>query len=277
MKFVDSNNGTMPPKIALAIGAHADDIEFMMAGTLLLLRRAGWETHYLNVANGCCGSRRYRAAELIARRSAEARAAARVLGAQWHPSFVHDLEILYELKTLRRLAARLREIKPSILLTHSPQDYMEDHMVTCRLAVTAAFSIGMPNFQTTPARPAIDGAVTLYHALPHGLRDGLRRRIVPSAFVNTAPVQRTKLAALAEHKSQQDWLPFSQGSNAYLKMMDTTSRAVGRLSRRFTHAEGWRRHFHLGFSATDIDPLRDALGSDYLVNRRYEASLEAEG
>ena len=29
-------------KTAIAIGAHPDDIEFYMAGTLLLLKKAGW-------------------------------------------------------------------------------------------------------------------------------------------------------------------------------------------------------------------------------------------
>jgi LmbE family N-acetylglucosaminyl deacetylase len=196
-----------------------------------------------------------------------------VLGAHWHPSLVNDLEILYELKTLRRLAAGLRDVRPTIVLTQSPEDYMEDHTNTCRLAVTAAFSLGMVNFRTVPSRPAIDAEVTLYHALPHGLRDGLRRSIIPGAFVNTTPVHARKLAALAEHQSQQDWLDTSQGMNFYLKTMDALSREVGRLSRRFTHAEGWRRHSHLGFSASEVDPLAEALGQNYRVNRRYEASL----
>jgi LmbE family N-acetylglucosaminyl deacetylase len=260
--------------VAIAIGAHPDDIEFMMAGTLLLLRRAGWETHYLNVANGSCGSRRHRASKLIALRRVEARAAARVLGAHWHPSYVNDLEILYDVRLLRRLAALLRDVKPTIVLTHSPQDYMEDHTHTCRLVVTAAFSLGMANFRTVPARRAVDGDVTVYHALPHGLRDGLRRRMVPGAFVNTTPVHATQLAALAEHRSQQDWLDASQGMSSYLKAMEETSREVGRWSSRFTHAEGWRRHSHLGFSATETDPLAAALGENHLRNARYEASLE---
>jgi LmbE family N-acetylglucosaminyl deacetylase len=260
--------------IAIAIGAHPDDIEFGMAGTLLMLRQVGWEIHYLNVANGSCGSRQHRAAKLIALRRQEARAAARVLGAHWHPSLVNDLEILYELKTLRRLAAVLRNVKPTIVLTQSPEDYMEDHTNTCRLAVTAAFSLGMVNFRALPARPVIDAEVTVYHALPHGLRDGLRQHIAPGSFVNTTPVHETKLAALAEHQSQQDWLDASQGMNSYLKTMDQMSREVGQLSRRFTHAEGWRRHSHLGFSASEVNPLAAALGRDYLVNARYEASLQ---
>ena len=46
-----------PSLAAMAIAAHPDDIEFLMAGTLRLLAEAGWETHYLTVANGSCGSR----------------------------------------------------------------------------------------------------------------------------------------------------------------------------------------------------------------------------
>lgn len=146
-------------------------------------------------------------------------------------------------------------------------------MNTCRLAVTAAFSRGMPNFRTTPPRQAIEGDVTVYHAMPHGLRDGLRRRIVPGAFVNTTSVHAVKREALAAHASQKAWLDASQGMDSYLLAMDEMSRAVGKLSRRFTHAEGWRRHLHLGFSATDVDPLDETLGEHYLINRAYELSL----
>ena len=46
----------MPSKAAIAIGAHPDDVEFYMAGTLLLLKQAGYEIHYLNLASGNCGS-----------------------------------------------------------------------------------------------------------------------------------------------------------------------------------------------------------------------------
>ena len=45
-----------PPKLsAIAIAAHPDDIEYMMAGTLCLLKEAGYQTHYLNVATGSGG------------------------------------------------------------------------------------------------------------------------------------------------------------------------------------------------------------------------------
>ena len=261
-------------KIAMAIGAHPDDIEFMMGGTLLLLRQAGWETHYLNVADGCCGSAVHSATRLRAIRRREAQAAAKTLGAIFHPSLVRDAEILYDLGILRRLAAVIRQVNPGILLVPSPQDYMEDHVNAGRLAVTAAFVRGMPNFSTSPRQAPAESDVTVYHAMPHGLRDPLRQRIVPGAFVNTAPVHETKLAALGKHQSQQHWLDASQKLNLYLEILNRFSLELARMSGRFKHAEGWRRRLHYGFCAEDADPLRDALGKKYLINRRYEASLE---
>jgi LmbE family N-acetylglucosaminyl deacetylase len=256
-------------KTAIAIAAHPDDIEFRMAGTLLLLKQAGWETHYLNLSAGNCGSVRFGPAETARRRRAEAKEAAQLLGAQWHPPFCRDLEIFYDLRTLRRLAAVIREVKPSIVLTHPPVDYMEDHTATCRLAVTAAFAHGMPNFRTVPARPVNDVAVTLYHCTPHGLVDPLRQPVAPASFVDTTGVHATKLAALAAHVSQQDWLDVSQGMNSYLQAAEDESIAVGRLSKRFRHAEGWWRHSHMGFCAEKADPLRSALGQLFcLANTR---------
>jgi LmbE family N-acetylglucosaminyl deacetylase len=264
----------MSAKNAIAIGAHPDDIEFYMAGTLLQLKNAGYTIHYHTIANGNCGSAEYNGSTTQSIRNTEARAAARILGAEFHPSLTNDLEILYTLDLLRKLAALVREIKPSIVLTHSPQDYMEDHMNTARLAVTAAFSRGMPNFKTSPARPVADYEVTVYHAMPHGLRDELRRRLIPGAFVNTASVHNTKRVALATHKSQQDWLDRSQGLDSYLLAMENMSLDLGRLSKRFKHAEGWRRHLHLGFCGADTDPLKQVLGKKYLINPAYEQSLE---
>ena len=246
----------------------------MMGGTLLLLGEAGWQLHYMNVANGNLGSMVLPAARTAALRKREAQAAANELGATWHPPICNDLGIFYDDRTLRRVAAVVREVEPTILLTHSPQDYMEDHMNAARLAVTAAFGRGAPNYRTTPARPPVPGPVTIYHASPHALRDGLRRCLPPGAFVDTVSVQVRKRAALACHASQQQWLDATQGMDSYLETMETFSRRLGRLSGAFEHAEGWRRHSHMGFCGENDDPLKAALGSRFLVNETYERSLE---
>lgn len=260
-------------KIVLAIVAHPDDIEFMMAGTLLLLKKAGYEIHYLNLSRGNCGSIETNSATTAKIRLQEGKRAAEILGAHFHPPFCNDLEILYDLKTLRRLSAVVREVKPTIVLTHSPADYMEDHMNTCRLAVTATFARGMPNFKSIPPRPTESYDCAIYHGLPHSLTDNLRRKIIPGAFVNTASVHSTKLEALKAHKSQQNWLDASQKLNSYLQTCEDISLTVGKMSKKFKHAESWRRHLHYGFCDANADPLKD-LGKDYFINKKYEQSLE---
>jgi LmbE family N-acetylglucosaminyl deacetylase len=245
--------------VAFAIAAHPDDIELMMAGTLLLLGEAGFEVHVMNIADGSCGSAIDPTDVIIAKRLAEAREAARVMGAIHHDPIAHDLEIFYTRELLAKLAAVIRDVAPTILLVQSPQDYMEDHMIACRLAVSAAFTRGMPNFPTDPPRPAVDNEVTVYHALPWGLHGPLREVIVADQYVNIESVLARKRAALACHKSQKEWLDASQGLDSYLTTMEDMSAEVGRQSGCFSYAEGWRRHLHLGFCGKDADPLTEAL------------------
>jgi LmbE family N-acetylglucosaminyl deacetylase len=245
---------------AIAIAAHPDDIEFLMAGTLLLMKQAGWDVHYFNLSTGNCGSSTVPAAQLRILRRREAKRAALRLGATWHAPIADDLEILYETPLLRKVAAVVRRVQPTVVLTHAPVDYMEDHVNTCRLAVTAAFARGMPNYRTTPSVKPWAGDVTVYHSMPHGLCDPLGQPVTASMWVNTSSVQDVKREALAEHHSQRAWLDESQGMDSYLQAMDDFGREVGRQSGRFSFAEGWRRHTHLGFCAANADPLQEVLG-----------------
>ncbi len=245
----------------LAIFAHPDDIEFRAAGTLLRLQEAGFDLHCLNVSSGNCGSMTMSAEETMRVRAAEAQEAARILGAQLYPSMAHDLEITYEVPLLRKMAAVVRRVNPSIVLTHALQDYMEDHMATARLAVTATFAKVIAHFVTDPVSEVAPGDVTLYHAMPHGLRDPLCRPVIPDGVVDTSGVQARKREALAAHRSQKDWLDRTQGMDSYLVAMDEEASAVAQLvPAGFSHGEGWTRHVHLGMSATDQDPLGEALG-----------------
>ena len=97
-------------KRAFAVAAHPDDIEFVMAGTMILLGRAGYELHYMNIANGCCGSSQLSAEHTATVRQREAIRAADLLGAEFHPSLADDLAIFYDRPTLARLAAVMRDI-----------------------------------------------------------------------------------------------------------------------------------------------------------------------
>ena len=247
------------PRVAMAAAAHPDDIEFMMSGTLMLLRECGYDLHYMNIANGHCGSATLSAEEIIAIRREEARAAADIIGATWHPPLVYDIEILYEQPLIRKLCAIVREVDPEILLLPSPQDYMEDHMNASRVMVTAAFCRNIKNYVTDPPSQFIDSEMAVYHALPYGLQDQLRNPIPPDFFVDVSSVMQRKREMLSCHRSQKEWLDKSQGLDNYLKTMEDMCARVGGLCGKFAYAEGWRRHSHLAFGPEDFDPLGDAL------------------
>ena len=148
-----ASGSTMP--CALAIAAHPDDIEFVMAGTLLLLGEAGWEIHYLNLSSGNLGSTTMSPAQTARVRRREAQAAARELGATWHAPFCNDLEIFYDARDAAPARARSSaRWRPDVILTHSPQDYMEDHMNTCAPRGVGGVRCGHARAIETIAGPA---------------------------------------------------------------------------------------------------------------------------
>lgn len=245
-------------KSVLAIFAHPDDIEFVAAGTLLRLKLVGWEVHYMNVANGCCGSLVTDRFETAKIRLEESRRAAAILGATFYPPICDDLDVVYNRENLAKVASVVRQAKPTMVLTHARADYMEDHMETCRLAVTAAFSRSVPNFQTNPAWPIYEQDVAIYHAQPHGNKSPDGQTVLPQNHVEIDDVLEQKLAMLSCHESQQNWLQSTQKMNSYLQtMLDLTSEVARLTESRSQHAEGWTRHHHLGFGSEAWDPLQE--------------------
>ncbi len=253
----------------LAVAAHPDDIEFMMAGTLLRLADAGCALHYMNLADGCCGSLCTGRDETIRTRLKEAREAAALLGAIHHRSLCHDLEIVYDKSALAKVSAVIRAVAPDILLVPSLEDYMEDHVVTARLAVTAAFSRNIPNWFTEPEVAPVAGNCAVYHAQPYGLRDALGRETVAAMYADIGGMLDKKRAVLACHRSQKEWLDRTQGVDAYLRYMEEMSAAAGRQSGLFAHAEGWTMHNRLGLVDGGADPLRSLLADYCAANPKW--------
>jgi N-acetylglucosamine malate deacetylase 1 len=260
-------------RVAFAIAAHPDDIEFLMSGTLMRLGEAGYELHYMNLADGCCGTTAHDRETIARIRREEGEQAAREIGAVFHDSLCHDLEIFYDRPTLLRLSSIIRKVAPTIVLTHSPVDYMEDHTNTCRLVTTAAFARCMPNFPVEPPRAAIDLPVTVYHAQPYSHRDPLRRWVDPDFYVDVSDLVERKVSMLACHQSQKQWLDESQGLDSYLQALRDLDAELGVRSQGFSSAEGWRRHLHLGFCGPQDDPLAVAL-QDHLAWHRGPSGSE---
>ncbi len=254
---------TEEKRVALAVGAHPDDVEISMAGTLILLAKAGFEPHIFTLANGSCGTSRLDAEEIIRIRKAECERAAEVIGATYHPGLVDDVMVYYEDRLVRRVTAVVREVRPTIVLLHSLEDYLEDHMISARLVVTACFCRGS-SYISDPPRGPTPQDVYLYHAQPIHNRNGMRDLVVPSLFVDIDEVMDTKLKMLACHESQRSWFKESQGVDDYLDTARDWCGEVAQISGLdgITYAEGFRRHSHVGYSGKDRDLLSEVLGEN---------------
>jgi LmbE family N-acetylglucosaminyl deacetylase len=185
----------------LAVGAHADDVEFQMAGTLSLLVKAGFKPHIMTLAKCDLDSNEMPRKKIARIRDQEAHRSAAVIGSVYHPAIVPDMMIFYEDPTLRKVAAVVREVQPTIVLLPSLNDYMEDHMNTARL-VSACFVHAMRNYVTNPPRDMTTRDIFLYHAQPHSNRDGMRNFILPDLFVDITSEIDVKLKMLACYESQ---------------------------------------------------------------------------
>ncbi|MFW6171412.1 MAG: PIG-L deacetylase family protein [Planctomycetota bacterium] len=256
---------------AFAIGAHPDDIEFNMAGTLSLLAQAGFEPHMMNISWSNLDSNELSPEETASMRVHEARHAAQVINAVYHEPFAYDLLILYEETLLRRMLAVIRDVQPTIVLLPSLNDYMEDHTNAARLVVTACFSRAMRHFISNPPRKATDQDLYLYHAQPHLNRDGMREFVVPNLMVNISNEMDTKLKMLACHESQREWLGETQGLDDYLESMRRAGLELAKRLRtqEWTYAEGFRQHSHVGFSRHDHDLLAEVLGNQVVSRAAF--------
>jgi LmbE family N-acetylglucosaminyl deacetylase len=241
------------------MAAHPDDIEFMMSGTLLLLKQAGAEIHMCNLANGCYGTQVYSKEDAARIRAGEAQASARVAGAAWHPSLFDDAGIFYDAPSLAKVTAVVREVRPDIVLTLSRYDYMEDHEYASRLTSSAVFNRCLPCYVTDPPLPSFNKPVAVYHSVPHALMDMQRDPVVPEFVINVERVMEAKRAMLSQHASQKEWLDATQGMGSYVESMADVCRSLGSRFGGCAYAEGWRRHNHMGYCGPDFHPLATLL------------------
>jgi len=205
----------------LAVGAHPDDVEFLMAGTLTLLRQRGFNISIATVATGDMGSMKMRNQEIASKRFQEATSAARVLDASYECLGESDLHIVFDNPTRFKVTELIRRAEPDIVFTHSPQDYMKDHELTADLVWDACFNASVPNYftnQPDPARPT-KKTPYLFYADALGGRNRFGKRIIPHFYVDITSVITIKKKMLAKHRSQRLWLRVQHGVDEYMITM----------------------------------------------------------
>jgi LmbE family N-acetylglucosaminyl deacetylase len=189
-----------PPRVALAIGAHPDDVEFGCGATLAKWAAAGCIVHHLVLTDGSKGTWDASAdiEALAARRQLEQREAARRLsgagaGEVRFLEYV-DGELDSDVTTRSRVAAVIRELRPDVVLGHDPwkryrlhPDHRHAGLLTCDAVVAARDPHFFPEHGLAHHRPT---ELLLFEAdQVHHVED-------VSGWVTP------KLDALAAHESQ---------------------------------------------------------------------------
>jgi len=232
----------------LAVMAHPDDAEILVAGTLFHLKELGWELAIVTMTAGDCGSATVKREEIARIRKAEAQDAAAYLGASYACAGMMDVEVMYNVDNLRRVVEVMRRFDPDAVITHSPVDYMLDHDETSRLTRAAAFALAVPNYETRQNPPAARGRATpaLYYADATEGKDPLGRRIYPQFYVDIIKKLPQKREMLARHVSQREWLRSHHGIDEYLDRMTAWAAGYGSEC-GFAYAEGFRQHLGHGY------------------------------
>ncbi len=233
-------------RVALAVLAHPDDAEFLCAGTLVRLQREqGYTIHLATMTAGDCGSAEHTPEQIAAIRRAEGAAACAVAGFHYHCLEVPDLRVNYNEEQLNLVTRLINQVRPTVVFTHSPEDYHLDHEMTSRLTRAATFAAPIPNFLHRPghseAHPPLRCIPHLYYCDPLEGKDQFGRRIEPAFYIDITSSIAAKAAMLEAHESQRAWLQKHHGVDNLVESMRQWSALQGTFAGT-EYAEGFRQH-----------------------------------
>jgi LmbE family N-acetylglucosaminyl deacetylase len=218
----------------LAVGCHPDDLEIGCGGTLAKYASAGHEVFSAHVANGCYGHAVIEKDELREIRHREAERAGELLGVKEVIDLdVDDLAVSeFNEDTVLKMTGLIRYVRPDVIITHSPEDYMRDHVQTGRLVFNASFSSSVPHYLRES--PAYGKVCPIYYM------DTLAGvNFLPTEYVDVSAEIEKKLSALACHESQIKWM-LEHDKIDFIDFVRTCSKFRG-LQCGAAFAEGFRR------------------------------------
>ncbi|MBI2821912.1 MAG: bacillithiol biosynthesis deacetylase BshB1 [Acidobacteria bacterium] len=174
----------------LAIGAHPDDVELAMAGSLLAFASLGRRVAVVDLTRGELGSRG--STELRAR---EASAATEILRLAARENLdLPDGSVRDDRESRAAVIRVLRRHRPRLVFTHHPQDHSghPDHTACSRLVERAVYLSGLAKFDTGQERYRPEAVI--FFNLP--------RRLFPSFIVDVSDVYPQARRALEAYGSQ---------------------------------------------------------------------------
>jgi LmbE family N-acetylglucosaminyl deacetylase len=206
--MTQSNHQPVPPKRALVVAAHPDDIEFVVAGSVAKWVRSGAKVRYVVATSGDAGTHRFDITreELGRIREAEQRAAARVVGVDEVVFLGYpDGQVEPSIALRRDLVREIRRFKPDTVVCFDPtrlfvsNSYINhpDHRAVGQAAVDA--------LSPTAAMPLSFSEQIEEGLEPHRVRQILvASTLDPDTWVDISETIDLKIEALRQHVSQFD-------------------------------------------------------------------------
>lgn len=205
----------------LGIGCHPDDLEIACGGTLRKYTEQGAEVYMCHVANGNQGHTVIEPEPLAQIRARESEAAGTVLGAKEVFNIdVGDMLVdRHDPAVMDAVADIIRHVRPEVIITHNPDDYMQDHVEASHIATNASFCAGLSH------RPRVFLPYDSF--IPVFFMDTLAGvGFQPTHYVDITAQIETKLCALRCHESQLKWMLEHDGID-FADMVRTCSKYRG--------------------------------------------------
>lgn len=152
------------PQHLLLIGAHAGDMEFTAGALAAKFTQAGHKATFLALTLGEKGHRTLGPREYAEQKKQEATAAARLLGAEarWLDG-IEDGLLLNDEETKMKVAQVIREVRPTVVVTHWKGSFHKDH-TNCHLIVEDARFYACLKTQEVPGGLEAAPGFRLYYA-----------------------------------------------------------------------------------------------------------------
>ena len=185
----------------LAFGAHPDDIEEHVAGTLAKYAARGDEVFMCVATDGQIGSYKHTREEIAKIRRQEAQNSADVIGAHLIWLGYEDEMIFDDRETRMAFIEAVRLARPDIIFAppKGMRDYNQDHDITGYLAFEARILATVKLMETE--HPVIDHIPPLFYETAWG---GMANATNPQYFVDITKEMDTKMKMFKCHKSQED-------------------------------------------------------------------------
>ncbi|WP_053366940.1 bacillithiol biosynthesis deacetylase BshB1 [Bacillus sp. FJAT-27245] len=173
----------------LAFGAHADDVEIGMGGTIAKFAARGKKIVVCDLTRAELSSNGD-----VETRMTEAREAAAILGAERLVLDLPDRGLFIEQEYIKKIVTVIRTYKPKVVFAPYMEDRHPDHGNCARLVREAFFSAGIRKYEDGANCPP-HKAMSLHYYMINGFH-------APDFLVDVSDYMEKKKAALNSYKSQ---------------------------------------------------------------------------